>query len=360
MEAQGAAAFQLERDSPVSDRSPNLDMLRSLAVSFVVLSHLLIDNAITRIGNYHTQTLGTLGVMIFFVHTCLVLMRSLKRQDSVPGRGASALSFLVGRAFRIYPLSLIVVLLLAIVGRAQTPAHPTLFALISNIFLVQNLTGSQSITPVLWSLPFEVQMYFFLPGLYRWTGSNARAAWVKILALWCAAVALVGVLWWFGINFDLIKFFPCFLPGVLAYCLRNARHQWSAGALFSYVGAVAVAYPLMVGLGCSATVLSWIICLILGALIPRCADIKTTWLNACASIVARYSYGIYLVHVSVLNFAFHHVKGIDPWSAWMLFIGGVVGLPYIAYHLIEKPGIDIGHALLARMTTYRRQAAQNI
>lgn len=344
----------------MSDRSPNLDVLRALAVTFVVVSHVLIDNSLAQIGSYRAQTLGTLGVMIFFVHTCLVLMRSLARQDVAVSRGAAALSFLVGRIFRIYPLSVFVVLVLATVGGSGPYPHPTPLGLVSNILLIQNLTGSASITPVLWSLPFEVQMYLFLPALYWWTGASPRRGWRRVLALWGASVLLVGVFWRCGVNFDLIKFFPCFLPGVLAYTMRHAPCRWPARLLFAWVGLAALVYPLLVGLGASATVLSWVICLSLGALIPLCSDVETAWLTAGASVVARYSYGVYLVHVSVLDLAFHRFKGLPPGLAWLLFVGGVAALSYAAYHMVEKPGIGFGRMLVGRMTTSRRRAAQKV
>jgi peptidoglycan/LPS O-acetylase OafA/YrhL len=342
------------------DHSPNLDLLRMLAVSFVVFSHLLIDNAMTHLGPYHSQTLGTLGVMIFFVHTCLVLMRSLERQDQCYGHRALAVSFLAARFFRIYPLSIFIVVVLAAARHMHAPAYPTLSTFLSNVFLVQNLTGAESVTPVLWSLPFEVQMYLFLPGLYWWTNTAAQPAWRPIVGLWCGFVALSSVLWRLGMNVDLIKFFPCFLPGVLAYCMRQARWRWPPRVLFSYVLAAALIYPLLVGIGASATVLSWFICLILGALIPMCSGVTRRSLRLCGRVVARYSYGIYLVHVSVMNFAFHYVPGIPRSLAWFIFLVGIIVLPYCLYHLIEKPGIDVGRLLVARLAVARVRRAQNI
>jgi peptidoglycan/LPS O-acetylase OafA/YrhL len=341
----------------LNDRSPNLDVLRTLAVSFVVVSHVLLDHSLDRIGHYHTQTLGTLGVMIFFVHTCLVLMRSLARHDGTGTRRAAALSFLASRIFRIYPLSVAVVLLLAALGWGPHLAPP---ALLSNVFLVQNLSGSPSITPVLWSLPFEVQMYLFLPALYWWTGAGAWRAWRRVLALWGMCVLLVGACRWYGAGADLVKFFPCFLPGVLAYCLRTAPLRWPAGVLFGGVGAAAIVYPLLVGLGASATVLAWGLCLGLGGLIPSCADVTWAWVKAGAAIVARYSYGVYLVHVTVLDIAFHRLKGMPPALDWLVFAGGVAALSYAAYHVIEKPGIGFGRRVVDRMAVLRRRSAQNI
>jgi peptidoglycan/LPS O-acetylase OafA/YrhL len=344
----------------MSDSSPNLDVLRSLAVSFVVLSHLLLDNSLVLIGPFHAQTLGTLGVMIFFVHTCLVLMRSLERQDRLYHHRSLATAFLVRRAFRIYPMSIVVVTVLAAIERLHSHAHPALSTFLSNLFLVQNLTDGISITPVLWSLPFEFQMYLFLPGLFWLTGARGRYAWRWILALWFFSVGLVFVFWLLGLDVYLIKFFPCFLPGVLAYCLRDVPRRYPPAVLFGYVGLAAIVYPSLVGLGCSATVVAWILCLMLGALIPRCREVGKAWLQIVGSVVARYSYGIYLVHVPVIYLAFHYFSGLPPVLAWAGFIAGVAGLSFAAYHLIEKPGIELGRVLADRLIAYRRQSAPQV
>jgi peptidoglycan/LPS O-acetylase OafA/YrhL len=341
----------------MSDSSPNLDVLRSLAVIFVVISHLLLDNSLLLIGRYHAQTLGTLGVMIFFVHTCLVLMRSLERQDKLYRHRSLASSFLIRRAFRIYPMSIVLVVVLASIERLHSHAHPALSTFLSNLFLVQNLTDNISITPVLWSLPFECQMYLFLPGLYLLTGASARYGWRFIMTLWLLSIAVVFVVWLLGLDVYLIKFFPCFLPGVLAYCLRDLSRVYPPAVLFAYIALAAIAYPLLVGLGYSATVVSWFLCLMLGALIPRCREIGAAWLKTAGSVVARYSYGIYLVHVPVIYLAFHYFSGLPPILAWAGFVAGVAGLSFAAYHLVEKPGIEIGRILADRLIVHRRQSA---
>jgi peptidoglycan/LPS O-acetylase OafA/YrhL len=340
--------------------SPNLDLLRSLAISFVVGSHLLLDKSLVNPGGYDTHILGTLGVMIFFVHTCLVLMLSLDRQANISGTSPTTLSFLVVRAFRIYPLSIAAVVLLSLIERMHSGTGPSLSTFLSNIFLIQNLTGSANITPVLWSLPYEFQMYFFLPVLYMWARYSGKYSSSGIAVLWCASVALVLAFWRLGLNFDLIKFFPCFLPGVLAFCQRRQPRHYSPWVLFAYVGAAAIAYPALVGHGANATVLSWLICLVLGILIPRCGEIKSHLLRTAGSVIARYSYGIYLVHDPLRHFAFHYLKGLSAFSAWAIFIIGVAGLSYFAYHFIEKPCIDLGRTVVNRLNFNRRRTAQDL
>lgn len=339
--------------------SANLDLLRSLAVSFVVMSHLLLDKGLVKPWGYDTQILGTLGVLIFFVHTCLVLMLSLERQADSDGQAPTTLSFLVARAFRIYPLSVVAVVLLSSIELMQLGAGPDLGTFLSNLFLIQNITGSPSVTPVLWSLPFEFQMYFFLPALYLWTQHSGRRGAGRIVLLWGACVALVIAFWRLGVDYNLIRFFPCFLPGVLAFCQRRSPRTWSPGVLFAYVGAMVVLYPSLVGCGINATFLSWLICLGLGLLIPRCREIRSAFLGTAGSVIARYSYGIYLIHDPIRHVAFYTLAGLSPLASWMVFFGAVGGLSWLAYHCIEKPGIELGKTLANRFKVYRLQAGQN-
>ncbi len=338
--------------------SHNLDLLRALAVCCVVVSHLLIEHSIRAIGSFHVQSLGTLGVMIFFVHTCLVLMQSLARQRAAERHGPGpGLGFLVMRAFRIYPMSVLVVLVLGVMGQFSPAGSPSLSTFLSNIFLVQNLTGAPSITPVLWSLPYEVQMYLFLPGLFALAHLAGQNAWRWMLVLWCGAVIVVLLFWKLGLNHDLVKFFPCFLPGVLAYCLRQAPKPWSASILFLFVFTGAILFPCLVGMGGSATILSWVFCLALGALIPRCRELRSPSLAWCGKMLARYSYGIYLVHVPILYLCFRDLGALPALIRWTLFLAGVATVSGLAYHFIEKPGIAYGRALARRVGARRRQPA---
>ncbi len=342
----------------MNSASPNLDLLRSLAVTFVVASHLLLDRSVVSPGGYDTHTLGTLGVMIFFVHTCMVLMFSLQRQAGIY-RSNFAVSFMVARAFRIFPLSIVVVALLSLLERMVTGTGPSLSTFLSNILLIQNITGAASITPVLWSLPFEFQMYFFLPALYLLSQYSGEHSSRYILVLWCTFVGLVFVFWLLGVDFSLIKFFPCFLPGVLAFCQRRRARSLPPAALLAYVAGVALLYPLIVGHGFSATVFSWLICLMLGMTIPRCAEIKSQLVRTGSNIIARYSYGIYLVHDPIRYFCFHYLKGLSVFESWSLYICAVLGLSYLAYHWIEKPGIALGRVLVDRLNAARAQARQD-
>ena len=62
--------------------SANLDLLRATAVLVVLTFHTLLFWDLERIGGVSIRPLGQFGVLLFFVHTTLVLMFSLRRQQT--------------------------------------------------------------------------------------------------------------------------------------------------------------------------------------------------------------------------------------------------------------------------------------
>src|SRR5690349_8509858 len=88
----------------------NLDILRSIAVLSVLFSHSvrwIVQGTVQSRAAMETN-LGRFGVLIFFVHTALVLMMSMGRISSKP---RWVLQFYLLRIFRIYPLSILCVVL---------------------------------------------------------------------------------------------------------------------------------------------------------------------------------------------------------------------------------------------------------
>lgn len=308
--------------------APNLDLLRSFAVLCVVLSHLPPLAQLLPDDAYHLHSLGIFGVDIFFVHTCLVLMLS---QERTPG----ARGFFIRRAFRIYPLSLVVVALTHALTRDVDVATT-----ISNLLLVQNLTGHPSLPPPLWSLPFEVQMYLVLPLLFWWTKRSGALATQRLLLTFAVAVAVPLLL-----HAELFFYVPCFLAGVVAYSSLGAGPlpPW---LLFAYVLAAAAVFPLLVALGGVEHVMSWPLCLGLGLLVARTRQLASATLARVGAIVAKYSYGIYLCHFACIELAFGRFA--SPFVQWPVFLGSLTAAAFLAYHLIERPGIELGKKIAGR------------
>src|SRR5262245_53945778 len=91
--------------------SPNLDILRAVAVLTVVVDHLVPTlrfhgYEVPRLVQLLTFHIGHAGVLAFFVHTSLVLMYSLDRTGGAAGSAPWFGRFYLRRGLRIYPLAI--------------------------------------------------------------------------------------------------------------------------------------------------------------------------------------------------------------------------------------------------------------
>jgi peptidoglycan/LPS O-acetylase OafA/YrhL len=312
--------------------SSNLDFLRSMAVLMVLFDHLCRHFHLDRIGGFGVADVGVFGVLLFFVHTSLVLMRSMQRSGL---RGfALAENFYIRRFFRIYPLSVLAVLSAVALhlhanarGIAFGP-RPGPLELISNLLLIQNLTYSGSIIGPLWSLPVELQMYVVLPFLFLW---RKRSLWA-LLVLWVVCGLLghvqevVPALGWF----TLLLYVPNFLPGVVAFQLPE-KPTIPAYVWPPFVFLLGVAYALDPTRRIGAE-----LCLLLGLSIPLFAEISFRPLKLISRWIATYSYGIYLAHSFCIWLA------LTRFHSWPLFALTIVILPIALYHGIEHPALKLG------------------
>jgi peptidoglycan/LPS O-acetylase OafA/YrhL len=337
---------------------PNLDLLRSVAVLSVLADHLSATQGLAQRFPVLFD-LGYWGVLLFFIHTSLVLMMSLDRQESTGGRLYS--TFYVRRMFRIYPLSIVAVLAAAAFhipreswGATYTGVSMT--TMISNILLCQNLTGKLPLLGPLWSLPFEIQMYVFLPLLYLLVRRCASPK--PLFGLWFAAVAAGLLQIWLShtaigrhLHVSLLRlatFVPCFLSGVIAYSIlvRVPKPKLKAWAW-----PLAILASTILFLRFQSTAASWYVawtcCLLLALVLTWCQELSSRWLNRSSHLVAKYSYGLYLAQVPVLWLAFVKAHYLPVPVQWTLFFLLIVAVPVACYHLIEQPFITMGARLSA-------------
>ena len=336
-----------------SGNSANLDFLRTFAVLLVVARHLLGAFRIEDSRWIHPQAIGIFGVLLFFVHTSLVLMFSLERQLKRTSNKHFYKTFLVRRIFRIYPLSIFVVSLLAF-GSILWPVtvsspypltySPKLVGLLSNILLIQDFMHQPNSIGPLWSLPIEMQMYFVLPILFL----NTKKLGVSgMLWLWGGAVILALVQWKYPFLPGLLEFVPCFLPGILCYMLSRQTPTlpfWLFPILlFSLLAVYEISYGLyhhgQAFLGMPA-------CLLLGFLLPRFQEMPVKFFRGVCEIIARYSYGIYLLHTIFIWLAFTYLRFTPLLVQCSVFILGLVLGPALVYYSIEQPMIRFGNKLV--------------
>jgi len=328
----------------VRSSSANLDLLRAIAVLLVLGQHLLRRASVEHLLWIPTTSLGLFGVLLFFVHTCLVLMYSMERSGL---NGLSLMkNFHIRRIFRIYPLSILTVLAAlalglasnvnGVAGLSRATAFPGKREIVANLLLVQNLASTQSIVNVLWSLPFELQMYLLLPFLFLWVRNRRRFA--LLLVLWAIGCALgtlqprIASMHYFS----LCQYLPNFLPGVIAYVLP---HRPRLRALFwpLFLIALVGAYTLRPAVGTG-----WLLCLILGLSLPFFAEVQNPGLRWISHHIATYSYGIYLSHQFCIWVALGVLGTYSAWIRVPVLVALLISLPVLLYHAVEKPMIKLG------------------
>jgi peptidoglycan/LPS O-acetylase OafA/YrhL len=342
-------------DQPVDDAplrhatsdSANLDLLRTVAVSCVGIAH--IGHFITGEVSELDWHLGQLGVLMFFVHTSLVLMFSLERTKATGYHLFQ--NFYLRRAFRIYPLSIVMVLFVYFSHYPPTvEMYRETFSvaeLITNLTLTQNLFYHRDLLGVLWSLPLEVQMYIFLPFLFIWF--RRSSVW-PLLAVWVVSVAAA----WFqtiqvvpGIGrLSVIGYGPCFVAGVLTWRLSKQARPRLSGWLWP----LGLALTTLVWFAADREhnmYFRWAFCLVLGLAIPFFREIPSARIHAITKTIAKYSYGVYLGHQYCMMVSFRMLH--QPWLQWPVFVAMMVLVPFLMYHLIEHPGIEWGKRLARRL-----------
>lgn len=294
------------------------------------------------------------GVIIFFVHTSLVLLFSLRRLE-LDGGGRNVARFYLRRIFRIYPLSMLCVL--AVVA-ASVPRWPptgevvraTPAVLISNLLLLQNLIPLPSVTAPLWSLPFEMQMYLVLPVCYWVVESRKRSPlflYVGFFALLALPVARLHLI---------VPYVPCFLGGVLAYQLaKSVRprfgwqmlsallvvccgvYTWGGNELLPALDKAHPSWTTPLGM-----LWDWACATAVGILIGFFGEVSSRIVRKASHTIAKYSYGIYLSHLSILWLAFDRMSAKPAVVQWSTFVVLTVAIPVVTFHLVEDPLIRFG------------------
>ena len=319
--------------------SANLDLIRAVAVLSVVLSHL--DGQLGG-ANDLIWHLGQMGVLIFFVHTSMVLMLSLERS----GQNLKELfgSFYVRRIFRIYPLSITCVTLAFVFnltpdGGFRSWGWQEYFANLSlstNLFRIDTMVGG------LWTLPLEVQMYVLLPFMYL---LHKSAKISRMFALLAVAISIALLQPHISTRLNVLGYVPCFFSGVIAWRLSRSLERRAVGWMWPV--AFVMITPIYLASKSQAMLLRWVFCLILGLAIPWFKELSFRPINVAAKLIAKYSYSIYLSHIAVIMWALS--LHVSAFARLISLFAALTVCPLVLYHVVEHPMIDCGRIVAARM-----------
>jgi peptidoglycan/LPS O-acetylase OafA/YrhL len=167
-----------------------LDALRGFAALCVVFDHassiLLLP---VRSFLYQWFNLGQYGVFVFFLVSGYIVPASLERKGSIRG-------FWISRAFRLYPMFLLGLVLSLVLyktghGTVYNAGKHPLAAVLGWLFMLQNLVAGLNLPDVAWTLSYEMLFYLLLAALFSW-GIHRRSGWYAS-GFAMGAVALGGV-----------------------------------------------------------------------------------------------------------------------------------------------------------------------
>jgi len=269
--------------------------------------------------------------------------------------------FLWARLARIYPLHLICLAAIGVLGVAAVLAGRVIDPNILNLpSLTPNLllVHAWGLAPVSgwnhpsWSISAEWFAYLSFPA-FAWATLKLAKRPEMALALSLALVFVLNALFLKFAGFELtratiawgaLRIVPCFGYGCALYLV------WRSGAVQSRIAALAGALFFGAALlfGAQAGLPDPALVAIAGGLILFLASLSSTGSKALSHPVFVYlgeiSYSIYMVHTlwdlvfSNGAAAFFHLGDKHlPLGLWLVLIAGVVPLAAASYHLIERP-----------------------
>lgn len=327
----------------------NLDFIRAVAVMLVIFSHVWFYTGSRFAAPSLVWFLGGMGVFTFFTHTTLVLMWSLERDPHT-------VRFYLRRAFRLYPLWLVVLFTSVAVRLPTSPAyaprfafyHPSWSDLVSNALLIFNLNATgDKLIGASWSLPVEAQMYILLPFLFFFIRSNRTL--FPLLLLDLLAMATSRELF-NATTSNLVSCAPLFLAGAIAYVgYKKWRPRFSSIAFVGWFALLVTSVNLFASHWRNSFRSGWIFTLLLGLSLPLFRPITWKPLVEAAQWIARYSYGFYLSHFAAIAVAFHYLTGRSLLLRAVSFFAVLIGCSVVLYHTVEKPMIAFGLKMAARV-----------
>ncbi|MGC0421373.1 acyltransferase family protein [Embleya sp. AB8] len=368
-----------QKQSPLERRStlPSLTGMRFFAAFLVFLAHasdqrFFRDAGFSADFNDVVRGSGYVGVAFFFVLSGFVLTWSARAGDT-------ARAFWRRRAAKVYPNTVVAVLLAALLVTTTDQALKTR-VLVPNLLLIQSwipdLEVFLGVNPPTWSLACELFFYLCfplllvgikrIPGRYLWPTAAAVVALVAVLPL-VARLIQGGVMFpppvsvsfprfWFVYAFPPVRMLEFVLGMLMARIVLTGR--WIP---LGRLPALVIAIGAFVGLKHAPTLFAIVAVMVvpIALLIASvaAADVRgaRSWLGSTFVVrLGEISFAFYLLHQLVLSYG-HRWLGLHrTWStpaafavlAGLLLVALV--LSAVLHTLVEQPA-------MARLARPRRR-----
>lgn len=374
---------------PSSNRVPELDGLRGIAIGMVVLYHAFFFHFAPRSGSalgylLFPMRIGWSGVDLFFVLSGFLIggiLLDAKNSDNY------FRTFYIRRFFRIVPVyyaTLLCLFALSSLSKVHSGAHSVwsvednvpwyLFVLfLHNFWMAASNTMGSGHLAVFWSLAVEEQFYLTLPWAIRYFDRKRVTMLAVEVILLAPAVRIVCYSFWPNHPFAWFELMPCradaLFFGVLGavgvrdpVCrawISNRRNLLRVLIAFFAIGLPFVTQTNMRanGLPMVSVMLSWLAAFYLLVLIytfsfpqslaSRC--LRWAWLRWLGMI----AYGMYLFHEVVLSFTLNFFGAASPSTpvarqllASTLAVALTWLLASFSWIFVEKALVQRGHRLL--------------
>jgi peptidoglycan/LPS O-acetylase OafA/YrhL len=339
---------------------PELDGLRALAFLAVFVAHVFhvssgsiassdaptpADGAWWFRGVAHA---GTFGVDLFFVLSGYLITSILLREETRTGR-INLRAFWMRRVLRIWPAYFGLVALAAVFNGMSWSSMAAFATFTANLPIFDaSVSGHPVNLHVLWTIQIEEQYYLFWPVLLVLTPSRYR------LPMACGLVAMSvivrAVLFLSGASLYTWILTPARLDalgvgGILALrpptASRGVKALATASPLVAVIAAGLTLQALVPDMPGYLVRPSWVLVAIFvpfvtavyfGAVLLAATGAR--WLASAPLVwIGRVSYGLYLIHMSVLQ---NLVFLPWPWSVLACF-GATLVLAAISYRYLESP-----------------------
>jgi peptidoglycan/LPS O-acetylase OafA/YrhL len=350
-----------------------LDSLRGFAALYVLLFHFAlvpVPKPDVPPWLHSVVMFGGSGVLLFFVVSAFSLCLTATRH-SVGGH--LMLSYSLARLFRIAPLYFFMLLLsYCRDGMAFGVWHSPAKVVLSATFLFNLIPGYQDgIVWASWTVGVEAVFYsMFLP-IYLWQTTMNR----KVVAL-CVSLAATVI---FDrlvahaipgadlripfLNFSFIHYVPVFLIGMFAYdvfCARQVdfRHPRLGASLvgLGVLGLVLIGSGFLVVPPLASRYVTAVSYALVLVGLPGSGI--TVFDHAVARFLGKISYSIYLWHAPIVFFLSGAYARLDALPGpvtlhflldIMLTLAVTIPLSWLSYRIVERPGIELGRQVLARL-----------
>lgn len=348
---------------------PNLNGLRFIAASLVVIHHTEQIKSFFKINNYYevpfSVIIGRLGVVLFFVLSGFLITYLLVAEENIKGR-ISIKPFYVRRILRIWPLYFLIILLglwilpnisiFILPGFGKDIIYKDLFlkivlfvAFLPN--LVLSLIGAIPYVSHTWSIGTEEQYYLVWPVILKYFRKYRVALMLFIIFSYIGIEKLLSSRYsdmiphhyalqafWGNFNIDCMA-----IGGLFAILLfKKSRYLKFLINNYLFYGVTILVCALMIN-GAYLPYHFESYATLFGIIILNLAannKINTLLENRVLNYLGKISYGIYMYHPITIVLAIQIAVSINATTHWVIYLLTftlTILIAAISYRYFEAP-----------------------